>query len=157
MLKLLVKLLNKILISRLSPNQDKNGLNLLKFKNQLNNLKLGLRPKKLEILRDQEKLQKVRSNVLPLKSPTVSVLLTPDSQLLNTELRMLREELMLSSPLPKWKLPSKALHGKMLRLKEKPSLIQLKDNSLRRNLRNFYSQSKPTSKLLMSPNERQLF
>jgi hypothetical protein len=70
---------------------------------------------------------------------------------------MLREELMLSSPLLKWKLPSIALHGKMLRLKEKPSLIQLKDNSLRRNLRNFYSQSKSTSKLLMSPNERQLF
>jgi len=66
---------------------------------------------------------------------------------------MLREELMLSSPLLKWKLHSEALHGKMLRLKEKPSLIQLKDNSLRRNLTNYSNPSKPTFKLLMSPNE----
>ena len=95
----------------------------------------------------------MKLSMLPLKSPTVSVLLTPDLQPLNTELRMLREELKLLSPQLKWKLHSKALHGKMLRLKEKPSLIQLKDNSLRRNLTNSYIQSKPTFKLLMSPNE----
>ncbi len=156
MLIQLEKLLNKILISRLQPNQDKHGLNLLKFKNQFNNLKLGPRPKKLKILRDQEKLYKPKLSVLPLKFPTVSALPTPNFQLLNTELRMLREELKLLNQLPKWKLPSKALHGKMLKLREKPSLIQLKDNSLRRNLRNSSNQSKPTSKLLMFPNERQL-
>ncbi len=55
MLKKLVKILKKILISRLSPNQDNNGLDLPKFKNQYNNLRLGLRPNKQKILRDQEK------------------------------------------------------------------------------------------------------
>jgi hypothetical protein len=111
---------------------------------------------KLENLRDQENLWKMRSNMPPQKSPTVSALPTPDFQPLKPELMISREESKLSSHLQRWKLLSRALHGEMLKPKEKPSLIQLKDNSLRRNLRNFYSQSKPTSKLLMSPNERQL-
>jgi len=158
-LKLLVKLFSKILISRLSPNQEKHGLNLLKSKDQFNNLRLGQRPKKLELLRVQVKLYKTNSHLLPLKSPTVGVLLTTDFQLLNKECMMLREELRLSSPLLKCKLHSEALHGRMLRLQDKPSLIHKKDISLRRNLTNYSNPSKPTFKLLMSPdstNEYQL-
>jgi len=74
--------------------------------------------------------------MLPHKSPTVFVLLTPNLELLNKEQKILKEELKLSSPLLKWKLHSEALHGKMLRLKHKPSKCQLKDKSLRRKLTN---------------------
>ena len=56
MLKLLVRLLNKILITKLSPNPVKPGLNQLKFKNQFNNSKLGPRPNKLKISRITVKL-----------------------------------------------------------------------------------------------------
>jgi len=56
MLNLKVILLSVILLFRVLHNQHKHGLNLLKSKNQFNNLRLGLRPKKLEILRHQEKL-----------------------------------------------------------------------------------------------------
>jgi hypothetical protein len=68
------------------------------------------------------------------KSPTVSALPTTNFQILKLELMILREELKLSSQLQRWKLLSRALHGEMLKLKDKLSLIQLKDNSLRRNL-----------------------
>jgi len=46
---------------------------------------------------------------------------------------MLREKLKLSSLLQRWKLPSKFISGKILKLKDKPSLIQLEENNLRRN------------------------
>lgn len=106
----------------------------MKFKNQFNNLRLGPRLMKLENLRDQENLWKMRSNMPPQKSPTVSALPTPDFQPSKPELMISREESKLSSHLQRWKLLSRALHGEMLKLKDKLSLIQLKDNSLRRNL-----------------------
>ena len=125
----------------------------MKFKNQFNNLRLGPRLMKLENLRDQENLWKMRSNMPPQKSATVSALTTPDFQPLKPELMISREESKLSSHLQRWKLLSRALHGEMLKPKEKPSLIQLKDNSLRRNSMTFYRPSKPTLRSLMSPNE----
>jgi len=56
MLMVFQRLLNKILLSRLSQNPERLGLNQLKFKLQYNNLMLGQRPNKLKNLRQLVKV-----------------------------------------------------------------------------------------------------
>ena len=130
----LLILLKVMFMLKLSNNPLRHGVPQLKFKPQLNNSKLGLRPLKLIKLKFQAKAQRMKLNLLSLKSLMVSASKTTVLVLLMPELRASRQDLEPLSPLMRWKHHSKTHNGEMLRLKDKLSLNQQEVNSSKRKL-----------------------